>query len=63
MLRRSGEGGSSVHVLDGIGPTLWRTASGVALDDLVAAAVRVHDHPADGDVRRSVGAYIDELRA
>ncbi|MDF2045183.1 PqqD family peptide modification chaperone [Microbacterium sp. Kw_RZR3] len=63
VLRRSGEGGSSVHVLDGIGPTLWRLASGVTLDDLVAAAVRAHGNPADGDARSAVRTTLDELRA
>lgn len=63
MLQRSGEGESSVHVLDGIGLTLWRTASGVTPDDLVAAAVRAHGNWADGDARSAVRATLDELSA
>ncbi|WP_372468647.1 hypothetical protein ACCO44_04685 [Microbacterium maritypicum] len=49
VLRRTPTGGQ-VHVLDGIGPTIWTAAAGgSALAQLVDAVVSAHGEPADGD--------------
>lgn len=60
LLRRLPAGGQ-VHVLDGIGPTLWETAHGRALDEIVAAVVAEHGAPATGDARAMVSAALREL--
>lgn len=49
VLRRTPTGGQ-VHVLDGIGPTIWSAAAGgSSLVQLVDAVVSAHGEPADGD--------------
>ncbi|WP_051662300.1 MULTISPECIES: hypothetical protein [unclassified Microbacterium] len=49
VLRRTPTGGQ-VHVLDGIGPTIWSAAAGgSSLAQLVDAVVSAHGEPADGD--------------
>lgn len=60
VLRRLPTGGQ-VHVLDGIGPTLWEAAHGRTLDEIVAAVVAEHGEPATGDARAMVGAALQEL--
>ncbi len=51
VLRRTPTGGQ-VHVLDGIGPTIWSAAAGGStLAQLVDAVVSAHGEPADGDPR------------
>jgi len=60
VLRRRPTGGQ-VHVLDGIGPTLWAAAHGLTLDEIVAAVVAEHGEPGTGDPRAIVNAALQEL--
>lgn len=64
VLRRTPTGGR-VHVLDGIGPTIWTaTADGSTLAQIVDAVVAAHGEPADGDpasiVQTAVQVLIDD---
>ncbi|MFB8189668.1 hypothetical protein ACFC14_10115 [Microbacterium sp. NPDC055988] len=64
VLRRTPTGGQ-VHVLDGIGPTIWTaTAGGSTLAQIVDAVVAAHGEPADGDpasiVQTAVQVLIDD---
>ena len=60
VLRRTSTGGQ-VHVLDGIGPTLWSAAEGATLDELISEVVAVHGEPEKGDARAMVQAAVQEL--
>ncbi|WP_223626580.1 PqqD family peptide modification chaperone [Microbacterium sp. EST19A] len=60
VLRRMPTGGH-VHVLDGIGPTLWEAADGLTLDEIVNAIVDEHGEPGAGDARAIVSAALQEL--
>lgn len=62
LLRRTDDG-SSVHVLDGIGPAVWRAADGRPLDDITAEVVRVHGRPEGADAGALVAAAAETLRA
>lgn len=62
VLRRQPTGGH-VHVLDGIGPTLWAAAQNLTLDEIVAAVVAEHGAPEEGDARAIVEAALQELVA
>ncbi|UPL11305.1 ATP-binding protein [Microbacterium sufflavum] len=62
LLRRS-ETGSRVHVLDGIGPTVWHAASGLTVDEITDQVVAAHGRPGDADPRALVQAAIDRLHA
>jgi hypothetical protein len=64
VLRRTPTGGQ-VHVLDGIGPTIWTaTAGGRTLAQIVDAVVAAHGEPADGDpasiVQTAVQVLVDD---
>ncbi|MGW9268253.1 hypothetical protein [Microbacterium sp. NPDC055599] len=61
LLRRTDDG-SSVHVLDGIGPAVWRAADGRPLDDITAEVVRVHGRPEGADAGALVAAAAETLR-
>ncbi|WP_091035101.1 hypothetical protein [Microbacterium oxydans] len=61
VLRRTPTGGQ-VHVLDGIGPTIWTAAAGGStLAQLVDAVVTAHGEPADGDPASIVQAAVQVL--
>jgi hypothetical protein len=60
VLRRTPAGGQ-VHVLDGIGPTLWTAAHGVTIDALVDAVIAEHGEPSHGDAGTMVKAAVQEL--
>ncbi|KJQ55069.1 PqqD family protein [Microbacterium sp. SA39] len=60
VLRRTPTGGQ-VHVLDGIGPTIWSAAQGATLDELVDAVIAEHGEPEHGDARAMVRAAVQEL--
>lgn len=62
LLRRTDDG-SSVHVLDGIGPAVWRAADRRPLDDITAEVVRVHGRPEGADAGALVAAAAETLRA
>ncbi|MGD8168356.1 hypothetical protein ACEXOS_014125 [Herbiconiux sp. P16] len=54
--------GSSVTVLDGIGPSVWALAgSPIALDDLVDRVVQLHGEPPTGDAASLIAATVGEL--
>lgn len=55
----AGEG--TVRMLAGIAPALWRAASGVSRDELVAAAVAAHGAPAGQDAGALVDAAVADL--
>ncbi|WP_301111260.1 hypothetical protein [Microbacterium sp.] len=64
VLRRTPSGGQ-VHVLDGIGPTIWTAAAGGStLAQIVDAVVTAHGEPADGDpasiVQTAVQVLVDD---
>ncbi|MDF2509901.1 MAG: hypothetical protein K0Q52_3760, partial [Microbacterium sp.] len=64
VLRRTPTGGQ-VHVLDGIGPTIWAVAAGGStLAEIVDAVVSAHGEPADGApasiVQAAVQALVDD---
>lgn len=62
LLVRGGEPHTKVVVLDGIAPTLWRSASRpTAHAELVEVAVAAHGHPAGADAAALVDATIAEL--
>lgn len=63
LLRRSANDETAVHVIDGVGPALWWAADGVSFDELVAAAVRRHGIPADGDAASAVRSAVEALCA
>lgn len=55
---------STVHVLDGIAPTVWLAAAqGQSLEGIVAAVVAEYGEPAEGNAQAFVTAAIDELIA
>lgn len=62
LLRRSADGTTTLHIIDGIGPTLWHAADGVSFDELVAAAVRRHGAPVEGDAPGTVRSAVEALR-
>lgn len=61
VLTRGSDGFSTVRVLAGIAPTIWRAASGVDLDTLLAAVIAEHGEPAGVDARDAVAAAVEEL--
>ncbi|MBS0023272.1 hypothetical protein [Microbacterium paraoxydans] len=62
LLRRAADG-SSVHVLDGIGPAVWRAADGRPLDAVTADVVAAHGRPDGADAAVLVAAAAEALRA
>lgn len=60
ILQRTPTGGR-VHVLDGIGPSLWAAAHGRTLDDIVDTVVAEHGEPETGDAPSIVQAALQEL--
>jgi hypothetical protein len=60
VLRRMPTGGQ-VHVLDGIGPTLWKAAHAHTLEEIVDAVIAEHGEPGTGDAREIVRAALQEL--
>jgi energy-coupling factor transporter ATP-binding protein EcfA2 len=64
VLTRDVGGRGTLHVLDGIAPTLWAAASGVPFGALVAAVTNAHGAPEGGNaadlVRASVGRLVAE---
>jgi len=62
LLRRTADGATTVHIVDGVGPALWQAANGVSFDELVAAAVRRHGAPVNGDVSGAVRSAVESLR-
>ena len=63
VLTRGAGGRGTVHVLDGIAPTLWAAASGVTFDVLVAASTAAHGAPVGADATELVRATVDRLVA
>lgn len=63
VLTRQGGGRGTLHVLDGIAPTLWAAASGVPFGALVAAVTDAHGAPEGGDAADLVRASVDRLVA
>jgi hypothetical protein len=63
VLTRDAGGRGTVHVLDGIAPTLWAAASGVPFDALVAASTVAHGVPVGADAAELVRASLDHLVA
>lgn len=63
VLQVDDEGRGVVRVLAGIAPALWRAASGVSFDALVAAAVAQYGAPSGDDPGGLVRAAVAELRA
>lgn len=63
LLRRGSHDETTVHLIDGIGPALWRAADGISFDALVEAAVRAHGTPREGDPREVVRAAARALVA
>jgi len=61
VLTRGSGGRGTVHVLDGIAPTLWAAASGVSFDALVAASTAAHGAPVGADATELVRASVDRL--
>ncbi|WP_407361019.1 hypothetical protein [Microbacterium sp. LBN7] len=60
ILQRTPTGGQ-VHVLDGIGPSLWAAAHDHTLTEIVEAVVTAHGEPETGDARSIVQAALQEL--
>ncbi len=63
LMQRSANDETAVHIIDGVGPALWWAADGVSFDELVAAAVRRHGIPADGDAASAVRSAVEALCA
>jgi hypothetical protein len=63
VLTRGAGGRGTVHILDGIAPTLWAAASGVTLRALVAAVTSALGAPEGGDAVRLVQVSVDRLVA
>ena len=64
LLVRDGERSARVLVLDGIGPTLWRSSAEPAtLAALVEATVAAHGEPLGADAATLVAAILAELAA
>jgi hypothetical protein len=61
LLTRAPDDQTTVHLLDGIGPTLWLAADGASFDELVTAAVETHGPPEGDDARASVQQTLDSL--
>ncbi|KQR89234.1 ATP-binding protein [Microbacterium sp. Leaf179] len=61
LLTRAPDDQTTVHLLDGIGPTLWLAADGASFDELVTAAVDTHGPPEGDDARASVRQTLDSL--
>ncbi|MEV7759124.1 hypothetical protein AB0O16_11550 [Microbacterium sp. NPDC089180] len=61
LLRRAPDDETTIHLVDGIGPVLWRAADGASFDDLVAAAVHAHGEPRGGDAGDAVRAALTAL--
>lgn len=62
LLRRTPTGGQ-VHVLDGIGPAVWRAASGQTAAQITARVVAEHGTPQDGDAHALVDEALRRLTA
>ena len=62
LLRRS-ELGSRLHILDGIGPTVWEASHGRTLAEITAAVVAVHGRPEGADPEDLVRAAVAQLTA
>ncbi len=62
LLRRGEHDETTVHIIDGIGPTLWHAANGASFDELVAETERVHGQPPSGDSRAAVRVALSALR-
>lgn len=61
LLRRGPHDDTTIHIVDGIGPTLWHAANGVSFDELTSAAVRTHGEPEGENARGVVGAALASL--
>lgn len=60
VLRRS-DAGTTLSVLDGIGPAIWAAAHGSTLDDIVAAVIDEHGAPDGVDATQTVEAAAKRL--
>jgi hypothetical protein len=61
LLQPELDGGSTFRLVSGIGPALWRTASGASLDEQTAAAAEAYGVPEGVDVRAAVASAVDAL--
>ena len=62
VLRRS-EAGSRLHILDGIGPVVWATASGRTIGEITDQVVAAHGSPEGADPQTLVSAAVAQLTA
>lgn len=62
LLRRTPTGGQ-VHVLDGIGPTVWLAASGRSAAQIIERVIAEHGAPQDGDAHALVEDALRRLTA
>lgn len=60
VLQRSDDG-TTLRVLDGIGPTIWAAAQGSTLAQILTAVITEHGTPADVDATQTVEAAVQEL--
>ncbi|OWP20278.1 hypothetical protein CBF90_14520 [Microbacterium sp. AISO3] len=63
LLQPEPAGGATLHIIDGIGPALWRAADGRSARALAEAVVAAHGAPPRGDAEAVVGAALDALGA
>ena len=61
LLQPELDGGSTFRLVSGIGPALWRTASGASLYEQTAAAAEAYGVPEGVDVRAAVASAVDAL--
>lgn len=60
VLQRSDDG-TTLRVLDGIGPTIWASAAGRSPEQIVAAVIAVHGAPEGLDAAATVDAALQHL--
>ena len=63
LLQPEVDGGATLRIIDGIGPVLWRAATGRTVAELTAAVVAEHGTPPDGDAETAVAAALTALAA
>lgn len=62
LILRTGDNESTLYVLDGIGPALWRAAENADLETLTEVARRSHADAAVADARAVVSIAIEQMR-
>ncbi|WP_136586923.1 ATP-binding protein [Microbacterium hydrothermale] len=61
LLRRGPHDETAIHLVDGIGPALWRAADGASFDELLSAVIEEHGRPPHSDARAAVRTAVTAL--